>query len=677
MARQRDPAGVRAGSAEETARLRTELGELRGDEFLAAAPGSATWEWDLLTGAERYSAAATELVAGPEARATIDRAAWMASIVPEDRDRAAREIDRALEQGERWTISYRLRTAGGDIVDVEDRGYVVRHGGRALRALGVVAVAAQATPRADPSAARDERLYRAIVDFIPQLCWVADASGWLDVYNRRWYEYTGTTPAQMEGWGWVSVHDPLDLPRMLKIWRHALETGEPWEDEFRLRRGSDGALRWHLSRAMPLRDADGRIARWFGTNTDVHDQKLAAEQYERLLRSEQHLRRAAQEANRAKDEFLAVLSHELRTPLSVILNSVRLVRGGVPAVKQAEILDRIERNAQLQARLVSDILDVSRIVAGKLQVESRPVDLAATAKTAVEELRPAALAKGVLLSFEASEPAWVRGDPARLVQVVRNVVDNAVKFTPAARRVEVSLRADAEQVEVVVRDEGAGIAPEFLPRLFRRFTQADASTTRAHGGLGLGLSIVRELLDRMGGKSFARSDGPGLGSTFTIRLPRLVEGEASPPNGPEEPAVPAPLTGIRVLAVDDEPDTRQTLAEMLLACGATVSTAGSAQEALHALRLGVPDAIVSDLAMPGMDGYELLRRIRAEGGAASRVPAVALTAYASLEHQERALAAGFDAFLTKPADVARLSNAIAALCRDRLLAGSGGGSSPT
>lgn len=362
-------------------------------------------------------------------------------------------------------------------------------------------------------------------------------------------------------------------------------------------------LRWHLSRAIPLHDAEGRIVRWFGTNTDVHDQKLAAQEYTRLLASEQHLRREAEAASRAKDDFLAVVSHELRTPLSVILNCAQLLQGGLAPEKQPAVVQRIVRNAELQAKLVNDILDVSRIIAGKLRVEARSVDMSDVAHQALDEIRPAAKEKGVeLLRFEPTPGAGVRGDPVRLVQVIGNLLSNAVKFTPAGKKVGVQVRATSEHVDVIVRDEGVGITPEFLPRLFQRFTQADASSTRKQSGLGLGLSIVRELLDLQGGQAFVHSDGPDRGSTFTVRMPRLST--ASPPIEDRSEAesetrpAPVPLIGSRLLVVDDEPDIRATLADMLLSCGATVTTAASVSEALRAFRLDTPDVVVSDIAMP-------------------------------------------------------------------------------
>jgi CheY-like chemotaxis protein len=292
-------------------------------------------------------------------------------------------------------------------------------------------------------------------------------------------------------------------------------------------------------------------------------------------------------------------------------------------------------------------------------------------RRALEEFRPIAREKGVVLSsFESTPGIQVRGDSSRLAQAIGNLLSNAVKFTPAGKTVSVRMIPAVEHVDVVVRDEGVGIAPEFLPRLFQRFTQADASSTRQQSGLGLGLSIVRELLDLQGGQAFAHSDGPNLGATFTIRMPRLSTEQAPLATvGSEAESRPTPfsLTGARLLVVDDEADVRATLADMLLSCGATVTTVGSVREALQAFRVDTPDAVVSDIAMPELDGYALIARIRAQSGPAARTPALALTAYASIADRDRAIAAGFDRYLAKPAEVGRLSRAIAELLRDRVL----------
>jgi signal transduction histidine kinase/ActR/RegA family two-component response regulator len=381
------------------------------------------------------------------------------------------------------------------------------------------------------------------------------------------------------------------------------------------------------------------------------------------------LHREVQEANRAKDEFLATVSHELRTPLTPMLTWVRLLRTArLDQATGARALEAIERNARVQAQLVEDLLDVSRIVTGKLRLEARAVELEGIAEAALDAVRPAADAKGIVLQAALRPGALVTGDPDRLQQVLWNLVSNAVKFTPRGGRVEVSIGRAGDHAVVTVRDTGVGIRPEFLPLVFDRFRQADASTTRVHGGLGLGLSIVRHLVELHGGTVEAASEGEGRGATFVVRLPLAPTGAKV---GAEvgRPAPPATLDGVRVLVVDDEPDTLEALGTALAGYGALVRTALSTREALDALDRGAVDVLVADIAMPGEDGYALLRELRGRppdrGG---RTPAAALTAYARPVDAERAMAAGFQVHLAKPVEPSDLAAVVARL--------SGGGVRP-
>ncbi|HEX8915242.1 MAG TPA: PAS domain S-box protein, partial [Humisphaera sp.] len=373
---------------------------------------------------------------------------------------------------------------------------------------------------------------------------------------------------------------------------------------------------------------------------------------DRLLESERAARGEAERQGRLKDEFVSTLSHELRTPLNAILGYAQLLRRD-PAigVDTAEGLAVIERNARVQAQIVEDILDVSRIVSGKMRLDVQRVDLPAVIDAALDTCRPAADARGVrVVRLVDPDAGPVNGDPARLQQCVWNLVANSIKFSPKGARVQVVLRRVESHVEVAVGDTGQGIRPDFLPHVFDRFRQADASTTRRTGGLGLGLSIVKSLVELHGGTVRAHSDGEGRGATFTISLPLAP---LDPPGGgpdrrhPRAPREAAPyegpsLAGIRVLAVDDEPDARDLVRRLLEDCGASVVTAGSAAEGLAALDAGAVDLIVSDVGMPEVDGYEFVRRVRRRGPArGGAVPAVALTAYARSEDRTRAMLAGF------------------------------------
>jgi PAS domain S-box-containing protein len=423
----------------------------------------------------------------------------------------------------------------------------------------------------------------------------------------------------------------------------------------------DGTERILTGTALPLRHADGTPAGAVVTSRDETERLRLEEDLRHESLNNQRLYEEAQELHRVKDEFLATVSHELRTPLQAILGWAHLLQeADEDPQRRRRGLATIERNAKVQAQLVDDVLDASRLVEGTMQIEWRPVDLAALVRAVVEGFRPGATAKGLTLSVDIpTAPVVVGGDAARLQQVVGNVVANAFKFTPAGGRVAVRLSMEDGQAVLRVEDSGVGIVPEFLPYVFDRFRQADSSSTRAHGGLGLGLALVSHFVELHGGTVEAHSAGAGTGAVFTVRLRLMTAAAAAAavapaPAGPET-RVPMKLAGVRVLVVEDEEDTRELLATALGHSGAEVEPAGSADEALRALRRRPPDVLVCDIGMPGQDGYELLARVRAlaaeEGGL---VPAVALTAYARAEDRRRALAAGYQVHLPKPVDPGEL-----------------------
>jgi PAS domain S-box-containing protein len=411
----------------------------------------------------------------------------------------------------------------------------------------------------------------------------------------------------------------------------------------RLRRGG-AAFDAHIV-LTPVRDATRQLRGFSLVVRDITERK----------RLEDDLRRRAEDlaiANRAKEDFLATLSHELRTPLNAMLGWTRLLRMGKldqPGASRA--LETIERNAHLQEQLISDILDVSRIVTGKLRLELRPTDLAPLVDATLDTLRPAADAKGVRLQSRLQVAGAVLGDPDRLQQVIWNLLVNAIKFTPPGGSVFVSLDRQSTSAVVTVTDTGEGIASELLPYIFDRFRQGDASVTRPHGGLGLGLSIVRHIVELHGGKVTVQSGGRGLGATFSVLFPiraisRARERDALDPNL---------LTGLRVLVVDDELDAREVVSRALNECGANTTAVGSAREALHVLADFNPDVLVSDIRMPEEDGYTLIRQIRALGSDRGALPAVALTGLAHPEDRRRALKAGYQSFVPKPVEVDELA----------------------
>ena len=355
-----------------------------------------------------------------------------------------------------------------------------------------------------------------------------------------------------------------------------------------------------------------------------------------------------QRANRLKDEFLATLSHELRTPLNAIVGWIHLLRRGqLPPEEVTHALERIDRNAHAQARLVQDLLDVSRITTGKLRLDIREMDLTVVAANAIDACRPAADARNVSLETKFSGAFPTCGDPDRLQQVVWNLISNAVRFTPAGGKVSVSLSRTDGFDTLRVRDTGAGIDPQFVPHVFEPFRQADAASTRTHGGLGIGLTIVRRLTEMHGGTVTVSSDGPGLGATFTVTLP--VRAAKTTSAAPPEKAQLASLSGANVLVVDDDPDTLELLQSTLKLAGATPLAATSVAEAMHVLADGPAiDAVVSDIAMPGQDGYTLITLLRDRLGSSMPAATLALTAYASAADRKRALSAGFREHLAKP-----------------------------
>jgi PAS domain S-box-containing protein len=353
-----------------------------------------------------------------------------------------------------------------------------------------------------------EQHYRFLAESIPQQVWTAQASGALDYVNRRTLDYYGIESREILDWNWQQVVHPDDLPGTIERWKHSVATGETYEVEFRLRAAS-GDYRWHLGRALPLRDAGGKVVKWFGTNTDIDDQK--------------RLYRVAQEANRMKDEFLAVVSHELRTPLTSIMGWAELMQlGMLDDAAKRHAVEVIESSARAQAQLIGDLLDISRIITGKLRLNVKPVDLRPVIEAAMDVVRPAAKARSLRLAARYDpRAAMISGDPDRLQQVFWNLLSNAVKFTPDGGRVEIRLARIDSQAELSVSDTGAGVDPNFLPYVFDRFRQAESHMTRAHSGLGLGLAIVRHLVELHGGTVSAESEGEGRGATFRIRLPLL------------------------------------------------------------------------------------------------------------------------------------------------------------
>jgi len=411
------------------------------------------------------------------------------------------------------------------------------------------------------------------------------------------------------------------------------------------------------------------IASVFDARLEAHTRILAlteatARERQQLLEREREARDQAERLSALKDEFLATLSHELRTPLNAILGWAAMLQRGVKdEATGRRALETIERNARAQGQLIDDLLDMSRIIAGTVRLDVQTVDPARIVEAALGTVHPAAAAKGIVLRTELGRkadgpPLEVRGDPGRLQQVLWNLLANAVKFTPAGGTVQVLLRRDGNDAVIQVADSGIGIARDFLPYVFDRFRQQDASISRRHGGLGLGLSIARQLVELHGGTIAADSAGPHTGTTFTVRLPLApAPAVTAPPSAPRAAPDLADLSGVRVLVVDDAPDTLDVLAQILAESGAVTTTAPGADAALALLERELPDVIVSDVGMPDVDGFELIRRIRRRAATAA-IPAIALTAFTRQDDRTRALQAGFTDYLAKPVEPAVLAAAI-------------------
>ncbi|PSN15980.1 hypothetical protein C7293_04655 [filamentous cyanobacterium CCT1] len=508
---------------------------------------------------------------------------------------------------------------------------------------------------------KSELHFRTLANSMPQMFWTARPGGQLEYCNQRWYNYTGLTPAQSFDQGWIAVLHPDDQKRCQAAWTEALQTGQPLALEARPLR-VDGQYRWHLVRVFPLQGEGGEVLRWFGSSTDIHDQKLALVERDRALAQERVARTEAEAANRIKDEFLAMLSHELRTPLNPVLGWVSLLRSrSLDAATQARALETIERNAKIQAELIEDLLDVSRILRGKLTLDIHTVNLASVIGAALETVQLSAQAKAIALRTnldQAVEP--ISGDVNRLQQIVWNLLSNAIKFTPEGGEVTVRLSQDGPYAIIEVQDTGQGISADFLPHVFEQFRQADSSSTRAFGGLGLGLAIVRYLSEQHGGQVSVTSPGEGQGATFTVRLPQ--HDGATPLPAPTAAQNQPSLAGRRVLVIDDDLDSLHLLTALLEDYAMEVLTACSAEAGLQLVTQHHPDVLISDIGMPDQDGFMLIRALRqrpeAEGG---KIPAIALTAYAGEQNRDRALAAGFQRHLTKPVDLEGLSRALVEL----------------
>ncbi|MFZ5520787.1 MAG: ATP-binding protein [Pseudomonadota bacterium] len=684
-------------------------------------------------------------------------------------------------------------------------------GANVVAALALLSLAAFAAvvQRSRRRLQESQARFSQLAETMPQLAWIAREDGYITWFNQRWYDYTGTTPAQMEGWGWQSVHDPAELPRVMREWQAGISNGQPLEMVFPLR-GADGVLRPFLTRVAPLKDDHGRVLMWFGTNTDISQQQATADALrdserrereraemlesvmQRLREREEDLRSltdntpdilsrfdrelrhvfvnaavtratgqptshfigktnrelgmppelcdrwdaclravfetgqpqgiefsyrspdgvrhfqgrfipewgadgqvvsalgvthdctaqkaaadALLEADRRKDEFLATLAHELRNPLTPIRTGLHILKRAAgtqpPDPAGARIRDMMERQVDHMVRLIDDLLDVARISTGKIELRHERVLLSAVVDSALDTSRP--LLEAARHEVELclpGEPVWLHGDAVRLAQVVANLLNNAAKYTPERGRIRLHARVDDARVELSVADNGIGIPPAELSRIFAMFAQAGPALQRSHGGLGIGLALVQRLVELHGGSVSAHSDGPGQGATFTLTLPLAPAEEAAGPVGDaaQQAGLPAPdpaaeaacrPAGWPVLVVDDNVDAADSLGTVLQLAGHEVRIEHDGARALRQAGAWMPRAVLLDIGMPGMDGFEVAARLRALA-AGRPLLLVAVTGWGSEDMRQRARQAGFDLHLTKPVEPAAVVELLAQAC---------------
>ena len=589
-----------------------------------------------------------------------------------------------LEQVRHWSFQFESvhRRRDGTCFPVEIT-WVLSQADDEQMILGVIRDITERRQAEEALRQSEERFRLTFENAASGIAHVAPDGRWLRV-NQRLCEMTGYTQAELLARTFQDLTHPADLATDLEFVRRVLagEMSRYSLEKRYLRR--DGSVLWINLTVALVRDAAGAPAYFIAIIEDITARTQIELERERLRLQEQQARETAEAATRAKDQFLAVVSHELRSPLSAILGFAQMIRAHQHQAEQVvHFADIITRSARTQQRLIEDLLDTARIITGKLKLDTAPTDLRLLLTESLAVVQPAAAARRIDLSASlGDQPLTVIGDATRLQQIVWNLLQNAIKFTPEGGHVALRLERSPEQARIIVSDTGQGIAPEVLPHIFERFWQMDMSGTRRYGGLGLGLALVEDLVELHGGTIAAASAGVGQGTTFTVTLPLhappvveappQVRAVAEMRTGPEAiPLANLPrLDGVRVLVVDDQEGTRARVAGLLSECGAAAMTAASGQEAVSLLRDHQFDVLVCDIAMPGEDGYQVLRRIRdleAQQGTppAGRLAAIALTAMSRSEDRLRALRAGFQTYLAKPVEPAELIVVLASLASQR------------
>jgi PAS domain S-box-containing protein len=500
-----------------------------------------------------------------------------------------------------------------------------------------------ASVRTENALQESEERFRTLADNIAQLAWMADPRGWISWYNKRWFDYTGTSLEEVEGWGWQKVHHPDYVDQVVAKVSHCFKTGQVWEDTFPLR-DKDGQYRWFLSRAIPIRDNQGHVTRWFGTNTDVTEQREA----------EQALR----EADRRKDEFLATLGHELRNPLAPI-------QAGLEVIKMAKddpnVLDEIcltmERQIEHLVRLIDDLLDMSRITMGKITLQKEQMELSPLIKSALDAVDPLIKEKGHELTVSLPpDPLYLEADATRVLQMMTNLLTNAARYTAEGGHIWLMVQRQDTDAIIKIRDNGLGIPPHKLKRVFEMFMQTSKSKELSNSGLGIGLTLVQKLVEMHHGSVEAHSEGYGQGSEFILRLPLLTPHEYEAKHG--NPEAFAATNQLRVLIVDDNTDAVKMLSLLVKGYGCEVQTASDGRQAIEAAASFRPAIVLMDLGMPNLNGYEAADYIKSQSWG-QNMYLVALSGWGQEADKERTKTVGFDDHLIKPVKTENLQRLLA------------------
>ena len=525
-----------------------------------------------------------------------------------------------------------LIARGGTEYVIEDSAAPIRDGAGEL--IGVVLVFHDSTAknRAEKSLVESEEKFRDLAENIPVLAWMADSNGNVSWYNSKCYEYVGIKAGKIEGRGWESSHDPMMLPEVMRRWKQSLTSGEPFEMVFPLR-GADGNFRPFLTRVNPVKDVHGKVTRWFGTNTDITEQI--------------ELENALKDSDRRKDEFLAMLAHELRNPLYSVSNAIQLLRvPHIPLEEQEWAKDLIERQVKHLARLMDDLLDVSRITRGQVELRRESLDASEIINDAVNAIRVQADEKKQFLNVSfAPGTLWCNADTTRLEQILINLLANATRYTEAGGHIWLSAKHDEDQIVFKIKDDGIGIPSDKLPHVFELFVQGDRPIARSEGGLGIGLTIVKHLVELHGGTIEAKSEGPGKGSEFTVKIPavsppRLSGSTTQAPRTADQPT--------SVLIVDDNVDSVRALERLLKLRGHEIHTAHEGTDAIEKAVALKPNFILLDIGLPRLNGYEVAGNLRARGLRDTVI--IAITGYGQEQDLLRSREAGCDFHLVKPVD---------------------------